>query len=360
MRSTAQQHSHRETRRAAITARLEYPLPGQPAPGKLMAVADGIHWLRMPLPFVLDHINLWLLRDGEGWTIVDSGFGDEGTKTLWEQIFRDYLEGRPVTRVIVTHLHPDHIGLAAWLADRFGADVWMTQAEFAMAHMFWSEANGSVQDRQADFFHHHGLNTAQREAISARRGLYRLAVPALPQTMRRMLDGDAITIDGRTWRVVAGYGHSPEHASLYCDDLKLMIAGDMVLPKISTNVSVTPLEPEGDPLGLFLQTLKRFKTLPAETLVLPSHGHVFYGLHQRIDDLLAHHDERFALLEAACAEPQTAASVLSQLFRRELDTHQLSFAMGEAIAHLNHLMMTGRLRRTTDGTGVHRFARAID
>lgn len=311
----------------------------------------------MPLPFVLDHINLWLLRDGDGWTIVDSGFGNDVTKSLWEEIFRDYLDGRPVRRIIVTHLHPDHLGLAAWLADRFNVDVWMTIGEFAMARQLWNEADGSPQETQIAIYRRHGLSDHQLNEMGARRGAYRKAIPSLPQTLHRIIDGDDVSIDGHDWRVITGYGHSPEHASLYCESLKLLIAGDMVLPKISTNVSVSPFEPEGDPLGLFLRSLKRLATLPADTLVLPSHGHVFHGLRERIDDLLQHHEERFAILTAACEQPRTAAGLLGELFKRELDGHQLSFAMGEAIAHLNHLMHTRRLKRETDSQGTHRFVR---
>ena len=346
------------SRRVAITARLEYPLPGLPAPGKLLEVADGVYWLRMPLPFVLDHINLWLLRDGSGWVIVDCGFGNDATKRLWEQIFSDYLEGRPVNRIVVTHLHPDHIGLAGWLADRFKVDVWMTQAEFISAHNFWLDADGAYQELQTDLFRRHGLDESKLAEIGSRTDLYRRAVPTLPRTLRRMIGGDTLTIDGREWRVIIGHGHSPEHASLHCDALELMIAGDMMLPKISTNVSVSPYEPDGNPLGLFLDSLRRFAELPADTLVLPSHGHVFYGLYERIEQLLHHHEERFALLIEVCAEPQTASSVLGQLFKRELDMHQLSFAMGEAIAHLNYLMYAKRLERITDSQAVHRFARS--
>ncbi len=346
------------SRRIAITARLEYPLPGLPEPGRLLEVADGVHWVRMPLPFALDHINLWLLRDGAGWVIVDSGFGNDATKKLWEAIFRDQLHGRPVHRVIVTHLHPDHLGLGAWLADRFKTDVWMTQAEFATAHVFWNTADGSLQQRQAEMFRRHGLDDSALSKVSAHPGAYRRAIPALPVTFRRLIGGDSVIIDGRAWRVVIGYGHSPEHAALYCEALGLMISGDMMLPKISTNVSVTPLEPEGNPLGLFLDSVKRFGDLPSDTLILPSHGQVFHGLHQRIEDLLAHHAERFALVAGACARPCTAAELLGQLFKRDLDAHQLSFAMGEAIAHLNYLMHAGQLQRTTDSNGRYRFARA--
>jgi glyoxylase-like metal-dependent hydrolase (beta-lactamase superfamily II) len=312
----------------------------------------------MPLPFVLDHINLWLLRDGAGWTIVDSGFGNDATKQLWEQIFADCLGGRPINRVIVTHLHPDHIGLAAWLAERFDVDVWMTLTEFASAHMLWATLGGTTPDHQLELLRRHGLDDAKLATMSRRRGSFRDAVPALPATLRRIYGDESIMVDGRAWRVLIGRGHSPEHASLYCEALDLMIAGDMVLPRISTNVSVTSIDPEGNPLGLFLDSLQQFTALPHDTLVLPSHGLVFYGMHERIADLVQHHDERFALVVDAAAEPQTAAALLDRLFKRELDSHQLGFAMGEAIAHLHYLMYAKQVQRLCDAAGVYRFVRA--
>lgn len=343
-------------RRTPITARLEYPLPGLPDPGKALEVADGVYWVRMPLPFALDHINLWLLRDGNGWTIVDTGFGIDVTKKLWDQVLAEYLDGRPVNRVIVTHLHPDHIGLAAWLAERFSVEVWMTQGEFTTAHLHWDTV-GALQDKVVDLYRWHGLDEARLASVAGRGSMYRRSIPALPSMFRRIADDESFVIDGRAWRVIVGRGHSPEHASLYCESSGVLISGDMVLPKITTNVSIVPYEPEGNPLALFLQSLKRFATLPHDTLVLPSHGLVFYGLRERLEDLAQHHEERFDLVADACQAPQTAAALLGQLFKRQLDAHQLGFAMGEAIAHLNYMMYAKRLERTKDPDGVYRFAR---
>lgn len=341
-----------------MSTELHYPIEGLPEPGTAVEVADGVHWIRMPLPFALDHINLWLLRDGAGWVIVDSGFATDATRRHWEQIFERRLGGRPVHRIVVTHLHPDHLGLAAWLAERFDAAVWMTQAEFLYARALWSAADSGLPLPFADLFRRHGLDEARAGAIGARTGAYRRGVPRLPAEFRRLAGDDRLDIDGRPWRIIIGQGHSPEHAALYCEALGLLISGDMVLPKISTNVSVSPLEPEGNPLALFLASLERYRPLPDDTLVLPSHGAVFRGLHRRLDALGHHHRERFALLEDACRTPRTAAELLTALFRRELDPHQLVFAMGEAIAHLNYLMHAGRLQRVTGADRIYRFVRA--
>jgi glyoxylase-like metal-dependent hydrolase (beta-lactamase superfamily II) len=344
--------------KAVAESALVFPISDVPVAGQIIEVADGVHWLRMPLPFALDHINLWLLRDGSGWTIVDCGFGTDTTKKLWEELFAAYLDGRPVNRIVVTHLHPDHISLAAWLAERFGAQVWMTQTEFLNAHLLWEKFDIVVQGQLTDLFQRHGLDRASLDTMSARGNTYRRGIPALPATFRRIARDEAIAIDGREWRVIIGEGHSPEHASLHCRELGVLIAGDMVLPKITTNVSVSSLEPEGNPLQLFIESLQRYLALPGDTLILPSHGKVFYGLHTRIEELLRHHEERFALVMAACEEPRAAADLLARLFQRELDAHQLFFAMGEAIAHLNYLMHANRLRRVTGADGVYRFVRA--
>jgi glyoxylase-like metal-dependent hydrolase (beta-lactamase superfamily II) len=184
-------------------------------------------------------------------------------------------------------------------------------------------------------------------------------VPRVPTRFRRLLDGDTIRIGDHDWTCHVGYGHAPEHMSLHCADLGLLISGDMVLPRISTNVSVIDLEPEANPLPLYLASIERMRALPADTLVLPSHGKPFRGLHQRIAQLQSHHDERFADLMAACATaPQSAADLLSVLFKRKLDLHQTTFAMGEAIAHLNALWLAGKLSRSQGVDGIYRFSPA--
>lgn len=247
---------------------LAYPFPEVPAPGTLIEVAPGVHWLRMPLPFALDHINLWLLADGDGWTIVDCGYATDVTKDLWERIFADCLAGRPVNRVIVTHYHPDHVGLAAWLTARFAVELWMPQAEFLTAHAVHQDMAGFVRIQSAELFRRHGIDDEWYQAFTTSQSSYRRGVPELPVQFRRIQDGDEIEINGRAWQVITGYGHAPEHASLYCSALGVFIAGDMVLPRISTNVSVWGYEPEGNPLRLFLDSLKRYVALPPETLIL--------------------------------------------------------------------------------------------
>ena len=326
-----------------------------PAAATLIEVASGVHWLRMPLPFALDHINLWVLDDGDAWTLVDCGLNHPMTIELWDQLIADTLTPRPVGRLLVTHYHADHVGLAGWHAKRWNAPLWMSEGEYLTALALYYETPGHHRGSMFDLFRRHGLDEGRIEGMKSFSGAYRRLITELPHTFRRIMPGESLSIGGRTWQVLVGYGHAPEHVSLYCAALGVMIAGDMVLPRISTNVSVRPVEPEGNPLARFLESLDRFTALPHDTLVLPSHGLPFRGLRERVEQLHAHHDERFAELLAACSEPRCARELVPVLFRRPLDDRAWYFAMGECIAHLNCLMHAGRLGREPDAEGVLRF-----
>ncbi len=376
-----------------LEQQLGYPLGDTlPAPGEAIAVAPGVRWLRMALPFALDHINLWLLRDAvdgpqgrvQGWTLVDCGIDNPPTRAAWEQIFANHLDGLPVLRLIVTHMHPDHIGLAHWLAERWDVRMWISATDYNAARLATASTIGFGGPAAAAFMASHGLADPDALAqVSQRTNYYAGLVPKLPAHYRRLQDGATLSIGGRAWTCHAGYGHAPEHIALHCAELDggapeapaapaprggapelgaarhsgVLISGDMVLPRISTNVSVHEVEPEGDPLTLYLASIQRMKALPAGTLVLPSHGRPFTGLHTRIDQLSSHHDERFADVMALCAQaPQHAAGLLQVLFRRKLDLHQTTFAMGEAIAHLHALWLAGRLARRFGDDGIYRFA----
>lgn len=303
----------------------------------------------MPLPFALDHINVWLLADGDGWTLVDCGYGTEETRALWEHHFATTLEGRPLRRIIATHYHPDHIGNAAWLCAKARCTIAMTHAEFMTAHAAAEGRSGYGVEKVIGLLRQHGMIEAHADALAGRGNAYRRGVPSLPASFERLHDGDTVAIDGQPWRVIEGHGHSPEHASLFASAAGVLISGDMLLPRISTNISVWAVEPDGDPLRRFLESLSRFESLPPQTLVLPSHGLPFRGIALRVAELRAHHAARLQELEQALRSrgPSTAADVLPVLFRRELDLQQRFFAMGEAIAHLNYLWHAGRARRLT-------------
>jgi glyoxylase-like metal-dependent hydrolase (beta-lactamase superfamily II) len=350
-----------------LERQLHYPLGDTlPAPGRALDVAPGVRWVRMSLPFALDHINLWLLRDTldgrEGWTVVDCCISRDEAKVQWEDLFAGDFEGLPLLRVIVTHMHPDHIGLAYWLCERwstpeFPCRLWMSATDYNLARVGSAGSNGFGGDAAALFFAAHGLrDPLSMEKIRERASYYPTLVPAVPRQFRRLMEGDLLRIGGRHWRCISGYGHAPEHIALYCEELQLLIGGDMMLPRISTNVSVFEMEPEANALRLFLHSIDKFRALPAGTLTLPSHGKPFTGLHRRIEQLHEHHRERLAEVLQACTEkPCSAADVLPILFKRKLDLHQTTFAMGEAIAHLHALWYDGRLRRTRDAEGVLRF-----
>ena len=344
---------------------LHYPFnDALPTAGGVLEIAPGVRWLRMGLPFALDHINLWLLRDHaegvDGWAIVDCGVANEATRANWEQVFANHLEGMPVLRVIVTHFHPDHLGLAAWLTERWQCRLWISATDFNLARRASDSTVGMGGEAAASFFGSHGLTDADSLAkIRGRANYYPQMVPAVPSRFRRLMDGLSLKIGAHDWVCHTGYGHAPEHISLHCPDLGLLISGDMVLPRISTNVSVVDVEPEADPLTLYLDSLERMLALPADTLVLPSHRKPFTGLHARIDQLREHHAERLAeVLQACAAKPCHAAELLDMMFKRKLDLHQTTFAMGESVAHLNALWLSGQLRRCLDADGIYRFSQS--
>lgn len=353
----------------ALEHQLDYPFTDTlPEPARLFDVAPGVKWLRMPLPFVLDHINLWLLRDEidgrQGWTVVDCGITDDTIKARWEEVFESQLEGLPVLRVIVTHCHPDHIGLAHWICAggdkaRWDVRLWTSHGEYMQARVMASgDGSNAGGEGAARHFARHGLSDETAlDKLRNRRDYYSKLVPALPSQYRRLREADTVRIGGRDWQIITGYGHSPEHCALYCEETGTLISGDMVLPRISTNVSVFDMEPESNPLGLYLHSLGRYEMLPEDTLVLPSHGKPFRGVRTRIAQLRAHHDARLAEVVEACERaPQSAADIVPIMFKRELDIHQTTFAMGEALAHLHLLWLAGKLKRSTDASGVIRFA----
>ncbi|HLY45188.1 MAG TPA: MBL fold metallo-hydrolase [Stellaceae bacterium] len=336
---------------------LDFPVTTPPKPGEIIAIAPGVLWLRMPLPFALDHINLWLLDDGARWTVVDCGYATSQTQALWQQIFAEQLDGRPIGRVLVTHYHPDHIGLADWLAQHWEAPLWITEKEWLHARMMTGDGADDYASSARRFAQRAGLSSDDSEIFAVRHAGYRRGVPSVPPAYRRIADGMAIEIGGREWRVIVGEGHAPELACLYCAQTGVLIASDQILPRISPNISVPPHEPDGDPLARYLRSLDKFRgAVPADTLVLPSHNLPFRGVHLRIDELAAHHRERCGEIIAACATPHSAVELMPLLFKRRLDSHQSAFALGESLAHLHYLVGQGEIERV-GGDSVDRFLR---
>ncbi len=336
---------------------IRFPFDTRPETGQALEVADGVFWVRMPIPIPgLEYINLWLLRDDDGWTIVDTGLGTGTIREAWESVFAQTLDGRPVKRVICTHFHPDHLGQAGWLTERWDVGLWMTLGEWTFGRMLALDAQDALPDDVVRFYRRAGFGEDLIDDYK-KRGYshFQSAVTPIPRSFRRIVDGEAIIIGGHEWRVMVGRGHSPEHACLYCADLKLLISGDQVLPNISPHIGVYPGEPDANPLGFYLDSLPTFKPLPDDTLTLPAHNDPFFGLHARLDSLAHHHDTRLDALLAACAEPQTALTVLPHIFRRKLEGPNVVLATGEGMAHLHYLMGRGLIGRELDEAGVYQY-----
>jgi glyoxylase-like metal-dependent hydrolase (beta-lactamase superfamily II) len=332
---------------------LVYPLEQTPAWGEAVEVASGVLWMRMPLGGSLAFINVWAIEDGEGWAVVDTGMQTEQTAKAWRQLFKAGLGGRPITRVFVTHLHPDHIGLAGWITRKFHCRMWMSRLEYLQCRMLAADTGREAPQDAIDFYRAAGWDEEAIENYKARFGGFGKGIYQLPDSYHRLQDGDDIRIGAHTWRIVVGSGHSPEHACLYCPDLKLLISGDQVLPRISSNVSVFPTEPDGDPLTDWLTSLARIKTLvPDDVLVLPAHNDPFIGLHARLDHLIRGHERGLDRLEKSLAQPKRSVDVFGALFARHIDADLLGMATGEALAHLNCLVGRGRATPHPDADGV--------
>ncbi len=333
---------------------LTYPFTTPPATGEALEVAPGVLWLRMPLPFSLNHINLWALADGDAWTLVDTGIRSPDTVSAWQQLHGGALGGRPIARVVVTHMHPDHMGMAGWLSRRFNAPLWMTRLEYLTCRVLVADTGRDAPEEGVRFYQRAGWSADQLEIYRTRFGDFGKHCYALPDSYRRMVDGEVLHIGAHDWRVVVGSGHSPEHACLYCPSLGVLISGDQVLPKISSNISVFPTEPAADPLGEWLASLQHLAhVIPADTLVLPSHGLPFTGLHPRLEQLSASHVRALERLQQALATPHRVVDLFSTLFSRPLeDPHALSMATGESLAHLNRLLAMGVIEVSEDDDGV--------
>jgi glyoxylase-like metal-dependent hydrolase (beta-lactamase superfamily II) len=346
---------------AEATPALTYPCGDPPAPGGAREILPGLIWLRMPLPFALDHINLWAIADGEGWAIVDTGTQTPEVLAAWRALLAPggALGGKPITRVIATHMHPDHMGMAGWLTRKFDVRLWMTREEYLMCRTLTADTGREAPDDAIRFFHRCGWPEEALDNYRAKFGSYGKYIHALPDSHRRLVDGERFMIGANEWRVVVGRGHSPEHACLVCEALGVMISGDQVLPRISSNVSVHPTEPDADPLGEWLASIERLRTeLPDTLLVLPAHGEPFRGLHARLDRLAGGHTRSLARLKRSLTEPKRVMDLFGALFARPIDAHSpvLGLATGESVANLNYLLRRGELRVEAGADGALRYS----
>jgi len=334
---------------------LEVLFDGVPEGASVIKVTEGVLWARLPLPWSLDHINVYLFEEADGWTVVDTGSNGDTGRECWDQIIETKLGGKPITRVIATHMHPDHIGLAGWLVEKTGAEFITTQGEFLLANTLWKGASDEFPEFEPDFLLKNGLNPKYEEMVrSAGYSSYSRGVYKLPPTYRRIEDGSEIMIGGRNWRVLIGRGHSPEHACLACLDEPLFIGGDQVLPEITSNVSVHAREPMSNPLALWITSLERMRAVKNDPIVLPSHGPVFKGLDVRLDGLIESHLNKLGRLHTHMTEPMRPTKTFPALFRRKITGFDFFLALGEAIAHL-HLLESLDLAERTEKDGVYHF-----
>jgi glyoxylase-like metal-dependent hydrolase (beta-lactamase superfamily II) len=326
--------------------------------GEAVEVAKGVRWMRLALPYAINHINVWALTDAGGWTIVDTGAHTAETEAGWTQLIDGPLDRGPLVRVIATHMHPDHIGMAGWLVARQHCELWMTRLEYLTCRVMTSDTGRPAPDAGVRFYRAAGWSEANLQSYREKFGTFGGRIFQLPDSFRRISDGERLMIGEHAWEVVTGAGHSPEHACLYCADLRVLISGDQVLPRISSNVSVIPTEPAADPLREWLASLDKLRErIPDDTLVLPAHDEPFFGLHARMNALKQRHVVALQRLREALAAPARAVDIFGALFRRPITAGLLHMATGEALSNLNYLLNRGEISARRDAEGVTWFQR---
>ena len=331
---------------------LEYPYSSPPPTGTTQEVAPGVRWLQMPLPMSLKYINLYLIEDHDGWTIIDTGLRGEETRDLWLKIIENELKGKPVTRVICTHMHPDHTGQAGFLTEHCRVSLHMSFKEYFMAKTMGPMTGEGNHWETETYFERAGIEKSFLEELKNMPSSFAPTAEdtPFPISFTRLEEGQVLSIGGISWEIICGNGHSPEHVCLYSEKLRILISGDQILPIVTSNVSVHPTEPEANPLLGWLESHVKFKGLiPNDTLVLPAHNLPFYNVQARLDELIEHHEDRMLQLEESCVEPTVATDLLPILFARKLEGYTKIMALGECIAHLHCLISRNRIERTLDG-----------
>ena len=338
---------------------LSYPFDNRPNPGELIEVGPGIFWVRMPLPISLNHINLWMLEEQDGWTLVDTGMATEDTKALWEEIFSTHLNSKPVKQVIVTHMHFDHLGLAGWLVEKWGATLCMSRTEYLSSRVIINEIKSDPPEATVAFFRAAGVEESILDEFKVRFNNRSDFVSPLPSHYKRLTDNQVLQIGSLQWTVIIVEGHSPEHICLHCKSLNIMIAGDQILPRISPNISVRPDEPRANPLHNFLRSCESLKNrLDKDVLILPSHGDPFYGVHLRLQDMINEHKKGLQDLLEFCSQPRSVADVFPILFKSKINIGNMVIAVGEAVANLNYLVSSKELVVDIGSDGIARYKQA--
>lgn len=344
---------------------LTFPWPVPPAPGEVLEVAPGLYSVRMPLPLKLDHVNIWVLDDGDGLLIIDTGIADERTREYLRQA-QTRLPRKPITRVLVTHHHPDHCGLADQICDEHGAELLMSAKAYEAAVVLQHRERGTDAPSTAASLAQHGLSPEAQRYLVDNAGELDALKPGMPARFTELVDGETVSVGPYEWQVIFGQGHAPDHVCLYAPGESLdgaggvLISGDMLLPNISTHVGSPATWAPGNPVTQFQVSVRRLAALPADTFVLPSHGAPFYGARERVVELERHHEQRCITLLSALDKPHSAGELLAVVFRRELDPLQLMFAMNEAVAHLEYMVDRGDVDRLEGDDGIIRYARRIE
>jgi glyoxylase-like metal-dependent hydrolase (beta-lactamase superfamily II) len=325
---------------------LRFVHPTPPEPGRTIEIAPGILWARLALPFLLDHVNVYFIDDSNGWALIDTGIGDKATLAAWEPLLDTVLRDRPLTRIIATHFHPDHVGAAGFLLKRFNVPLYMSATEYLQCLNLHLDPGALDATHYRRFYLDHGLDEDTTQRVVTGGHHYLKLLSGLPPTYHRLVAGDSLSIGGREFDVLTGGGHSPEQIMLVSRADRLFFSADQVLAKISPNVSVSAIDPEGDPLGQYLRSLHALRdTIDRGAVVLPGHNLPFYGLPERIEELVAHHHSRCDRILRACRdEPRSAAELVPFVYTRQLDPHQMGFAFGEVLAHVNYMLRRGSLR----------------
>ena len=337
---------------------IEYLFEHPPQTGEPLKVAQDLYMLRLPLPFALDHVNVWLLEGDTGWTVIDSGLGTRQCLSIWEKLLSGFLKNKPVERLILTHYHPDHVGLSGDLVERTGASVYMSRTEWLTANMLFHDNKGIFNTNMLMLFHQHGLPDNLYAQMSKTKNIFASRCSSLPVSYQQLKHNDVIEIAGSSWQCRQGQGHSPEHIALYCKDRNILIVGDHILPKITPNIPMPVQELSANPIADYIDSLNSFRDINNGVLVLPSHRLPFKGIRIRIDQLIAHHHQRLDLLFKACDKPVSVYDVLPVLFRRKLDINQMKFAMLEALSHMVYLEQERKIEKSLQN-GIYIYNRNV-
>jgi len=341
-----------------VSAQISYPFKKRwsPEPGQPFEVAEGVYWLRMPLPIALDHINLWLIKDNDDtWTIVDTGYDAPECKAVWEQVFDSFFRPELVSKIIVTHFHPDHIGLAAWLAHRCDVPILISRGEFEHYHSIIHRDADAFKKTTALFANEVGFDEKTAAAFSSFFSNSEKQDKA--RVKREMCEfiaqDDEITIGQHQWRVISGNGHSPEHSCLYCAELDVLISGDQAIARISSNISVYPSNPNANPLKDWLNSCEKLRDIiPAPTLVLAAHQEPFTNISHRMQTLIDDHHQDLVRLRTALVEKLNTVEARGVLFNRPLNPIETVLATGETLAHINYLLHEGEVSAELNNDGV--------